>query len=89
MNTRTGRWASDHASKDIRSGDMTREQGVEMVRKYDHVKPCDMARWLDYVDMTEAEFERIADTFRDRRVWRRESGQWVKNNIWDGVACRA
>src|SRR5205814_594680 len=38
--------ASDHACKDIRAGLMTREQGVEMVRKYDHVKSRDLKRWL-------------------------------------------
>lgn len=77
--------ASDHACKDIRAGIMTREEGVEMVRKYDHVKPRrDLERWLKYVDMTEDEFDRICDTFRDRRVWRVENGQWVKDNIWGG-----
>jgi N-acetyl sugar amidotransferase len=76
--------ASDHASKDIRTGYMTRDEGIEMVRRYDHVKPRrDLERWLDYVGMTEAEFDRIADTFRDPRVWRQENGAWVKDNIWD------
>lgn len=75
--------ASDHASKDIRTGYMTREQGIEMVRKHDHVKPRDLERWLAYTGMTEAEFDAIADGFRDPRVWRRENGQWVKDNIWD------
>jgi N-acetyl sugar amidotransferase len=74
---------TDHACKDIRAGIMTREQGIEMVRKYDHVKPRrDLERWLEYVDMTEEEFDHICDTFRDRRVWRIENGQWVKDNIW-------
>lgn len=73
---------SDHACKDIRAGVMTREQGIEMVRKYDHVKPRrDLERWLKYVDMTEDEFDRICNTFRDPRVWRIENGQWVKDNI--------
>ncbi|OHA08693.1 MAG: LPS biosynthesis protein [Candidatus Sungbacteria bacterium RIFCSPLOWO2_01_FULL_60_25] len=75
--------ASDHASKDIRAGHMTREEGIAMVRKHDHVKPRDLARWLAYVGMTEAEFDRIADTFRDPRVWRKEHGEWKKDNIWD------
>lgn len=76
--------ASDHASKDIRDGYITREQGIELVRKYDHVKPRrDLERWLEYVGMTEEEFDRIADTFRNPRVWRQENGQWVKDNIWD------
>lgn len=75
--------ASDHASKDIRSGYMTREEGIEMVRKYDHVIPSDLYYWLDYVGMKEEEFWKTANSFRDRRVWRFENGQWVKDNIWD------
>ena len=75
--------ATDHAGKDIRSGDMSREEGIEMVRKYDHVKPMrDLRRWLDYMGMTEQEFDRIADSFRDPRIWWIEGGQWWKQNIW-------
>ena len=75
--------ASDHACKDIRSGLMSRDKGVAMVRKYDHVKPRrDLDRWLGYVGMTEDDFDRICDTFRDSRIWRIEDGQWVKDNIW-------
>ena len=73
---------SDHASKDIRTGYMTRDEGIEMVRKYDHVVSSDLYYWLDYVDMEEDEFWRIADTFRDPRVWRIEKRKWVKDNIW-------
>ena len=79
--------ASDHACKDIRAGRMTREEGVAMVRRYDHVKPRrDLERWLRYVRMTEEEFDAVADRFRDRRVWRIEDGQWVKDNIWGAPA---
>jgi hypothetical protein len=78
--------ASDHAAKDIRTGYMTREKGVEMVRKYDHVVSSDLYYWLDYVGMTEAEFWRVADGFRDKRVWRVENGQWVKDNLWGGAS---
>lgn len=74
---------SDHACKDIRAGKMTRDEGIEMVRHYDHVKPRrDLDRWLDYVGMTEEEFDRVCDTFRDPRVWRIKDGQWLKDNIW-------
>lgn len=74
---------TDHASKDIRAGRLTRGQAVDLVRKHDHVKPSDLARWLGYVGMTEGEFDRIADTFRDPRVWRKEGGRWVKDSLWD------
>jgi N-acetyl sugar amidotransferase len=75
--------ATDHSCKDIRAGVMTRKEGVEMVKKYDHVKPrFDLERWLKYVDMTEEEFDCICDTFRDSRVWRQKNGEWVKDNVW-------
>ena len=81
---------TDHACKDIRAGKMTREEGIEMVRRYDHVKPMkDLSRWLEYVGMSEQEFDETADTFRDPRVWvKDESGEWVKDNIWDFDARR-
>ena len=64
---------------------MDRNKGIELVKKYDHVKPMnDLSRWLEYVKMTEDEFDRHADTLRDSRVWKKDSkGNWVKDNIWD------
>ncbi|MEA5090921.1 N-acetyl sugar amidotransferase [Solidesulfovibrio sp.] len=79
--------ATDHACKDIRAGIMTRERGVEMVRRYDHVKSrFDLDRWLAYVGMSEEEFDATCDTFRDPRVWRIEDGQWVKDDLWGGAS---
>jgi imidazoleglycerol phosphate synthase cyclase subunit len=75
--------ATDHACKDIRAGVMRRDEAIAVVRKYDHVKPRDLQRWLSYVGMEEEEFDRIADTFRDPRVWRMSNGEWLKDNIWD------
>ena len=74
--------ASDHASKDIRSGLMGRAEGIEMVRKYDHVVSDDLEYWLEYVGMKHDEFWETADSFRDPRVWRIENNEWVKDNIW-------
>lgn len=74
--------ASDHASKDIRDGCLTREEGVAMVRKYDHVVSSDLFYWLDYVGISESEFWQVADAFRDPHVWRIEKGYWIKDNIW-------
>ena len=76
---------SDHASKDIRTGYISREDGIELVKKYDNVKPRrDLDRWLKYVGMTEDEFDRVADSFRDPRVWEKNAqGEWEKDSIWE------
>lgn len=70
---------TDHSSKDVRTGRMSRAEAIEMVLEYDHVKPQrDLQRWLAYVDMTEQDFDATADTFRDPRVWWVEGGHWKK-----------
>lgn len=78
---------SDHVAKDIRAGLMSREEGIELILRYDHVKPGDLERWYSYAGMPEKDFDRIADTFRDPRVWMIRDGQWVKLDV-DGVERR-
>lgn len=76
--------ATDHVIKDIREGIMTREDGIEIVKKMDPLKSKDLYRWLEYVDMNEEEFDRIADTFRNKGVWEQdENGVYQKDNLWD------
>ena len=78
--------ASDHSSKDIRTGYMTRNEGIEMVKKYDHVISSDLYHWLDYVNMKESEFWELADTFRSPKVWWIKNNEWYKYNIWGGIS---
>ena len=77
--------ATDHSSKDIRLGKMSREEGIKMVKKYDSVIPDDLYYWLDFVKMSEKEFWSTCDTFRDNRVWRKDKDTWIKKNIWDEI----
>ena len=68
--------ASDHASKDIRIGKLSRQEAVELVMEYDHVVSEDLYYWLDYADISEGEFWETADAFRDPSVW------WIEDNHW-------
>ena len=52
------------------------------VKKYDHVVSSDLDYWLDYVNMKE-DFWKTANTFRDKRVWKKVKSEWVKKNLWD------
>ena len=67
---------TDHTSKDIRLGAMTRKKGIELVKKYDHVRPMDSLNYfLDTTEMKVEEFDKIADSFRDKRVW------WIADHV--------
>lgn len=75
--------ATDHTSKDIRLGKMTREKGLELLKQYDGAFPQESFDFfLDMTGMSEDDFWKVADTFRDPRVWWIKNGEWWKNNAW-------
>ena len=73
--------ATDHTSKDIRKGIITKEEAIKEIERRDHIKSKDLYRWLDYVGWTEKEFDRVADKFRDPGVWWIKDQKWVKKAI--------
>ena len=68
--------ATDHTTKDLRAGKISREKAIKEVLNRDHIKSKDLKRWLKYVGWTEDYFDQEADKFRDPTVW------WIKNNKW-------
>ena len=73
--------ASDDASTLIRQGRMTREEGIEMVKRYDHIRPRDLEIWLKFVGMSEKEFFDCIDPLRDISIWEKNTnGEWAVND---------
>lgn len=74
---------TDDASIMIRKGRMTREEGIEQVKKYDHVRPRDLDIWLKFVGMMEKEFMDYVNPLRDSSIWGQdEKGEWfVKDSV--------
>lgn len=68
---------TDHASRDIRLKRKTREQGADLVTYYQDKKPAALAKFLEWVGMTEKEFMSCIEPFRDPRIWQKtSSGDW-------------
>lgn len=76
--------ATDDASTEIRHGRMTREEGIDLVTKHDPQRPRDLDVLLEFLGMTEQEFEAEIDHLRDESIWGRDptTGKWkVKDAI--------
>jgi len=70
--------ATDDASTEIRHGRMTREQGIDMVMKHDPKRPRDLDLLLEFLSMTETEFEGLVEHLRDSRIWQSNAaGKWT------------
>ncbi len=81
---------TDHASIDIRHGRMTREEGIEMIKKYEHlIRPSNLDVFLKFAEMSEKEFLEKIEHLRDPAMWEKSNSgnwelkDWIGNHIWD------
>lgn len=70
--------ATDHAAREVRHGRMTREEAIELVERYDHNRPGDLDYILNFLELTEQEFEDAIGPMRDEDIWTQTGdGDWV------------
>lgn len=69
--------ATYDASQEIRNGKITREEGVNLVHKYDAEFPGRYFRnFLDYMNISDVTFNSAVDQFRSPHLWKKEGGNW-------------
>jgi hypothetical protein len=67
---------------EIRRGAMSRKQGLELIKIYDHQFPEDyLDRYLEYFGMTEQEFDAVIDKWANKELLKKIDGRWVPNFI--------
>ncbi|MDB3961746.1 N-acetyl sugar amidotransferase [Paracoccaceae bacterium] len=79
-----GRTTSD-TSHEIRDGKITREEGINLVKKYDGEFPSNYyKKFLQFCMITDTEFQEIVDSWRSDHIWQRDNeGNWqLKHPIW-------
>lgn len=81
---------TDHASMEIRYQRMAREEGIEMIKKYEYLKrPKNLDLFLKFTGITEKEFLDKIDHLRDPKIWEKDSKgewqqlDWIGNHIFD------
>lgn len=68
---------TDHACREIRLKRLTREEGIDLVERYENVIPDDLPRLMRFLDMSAADFYATVNRLRDPRAWRRRvNGDW-------------
>ncbi len=65
------------AAQEIRDGKISREEGVNLVKKYDHEFPEKYFQdFLDYISIDKETFFKTIDGFRNKNLWRKKSNFW-------------
>lgn len=79
-----GRTTSDSAHE-IRDGKITREEGIQLIKKYDGEFPKKYYdTFLEYIGISEDEFNDFIDAWRSEHIWTKENNEWIlKHSIWE------
>lgn len=79
-----GRATSD-ASHEIRDGIISRDEAIELIKKYDGEFPEKYYKvFLEYCGITEEQFEEFIDSWRAEHIWEHDGIKWkLKNPIWE------
>lgn len=73
----------DHACYDLRENRITRDEAIELVRKYDgKCAKHYIVKFCDYLGITLDEFWNVANQFRGPMWTKDENGEW-HNTYWD------
>ena len=74
--------ATYDAAQEIRNGKITREEGINLVKKYDQEFPYKyFKQFLDYIDITEDLFHITLDKFRPPHIWHKKNDEWELRHI--------
>lgn len=69
--------ATDDASMEIRHGQMTREEGIAMVKRYDSREPPTLQTYCDFLGITKQQFYGWVEPMRVERLWKKSAaGVW-------------
>lgn len=79
-----GRATSDTAHE-IRDGKISRDEGIQLVKRYDHEKPSKYYNiFLEYCDLTDGEFNEVVDQWRSDHIWHKVNNNWkLRKTIWE------
>lgn len=71
------------ASNDVKAGEMTREEGIEIAKKYDSYDCADFKnRLLKVFDMTAEKFDSVIDKWANKALLEKKNGKWqLKKDI--------
>lgn len=62
----------DHVAREIRLKRITREEGLELIKKYQHIPPKNLKQFLDWIGIKENAFYFLMDQHRNKKVWMRD-----------------
>ena len=79
--------ATYDAAQEVRNDKITREEAVHLVKRFDQEFPKRYYKdFLEYIGLTDDEFNQIVDRFRSPHLWEKVDDLWkLKHTVWNDI----
>jgi N-acetyl sugar amidotransferase len=75
---------SDHVSREIRLGRLTREDGIHLVGRYNNKPEGDAPDFAQWLGLSEQDFWEKIDRHRSPTIWEKQDAHWVlKDSVFN------
>jgi N-acetyl sugar amidotransferase len=76
--------ATYDASQEIRNQKISREEGIQLVQRYDEEFPSkSFTDFIDYLNISESEFFETINKFRPEHIWKFDNNEWkLRTAVW-------
>ena len=76
--------ATYDSAQEIRNGDITRDEGIALIKRYDGEYPAQyLQECLRYMDITKEKFHEVIDDAKSPHLWTQDYDGWtLKKPIW-------
>jgi len=76
--------ATEDSSQEIRHGDITRDEGLALVKRFDGEFPeMYLQDCLEFMELDEQTYHDVIDKARPPHLWKKENGKWkLRQPIW-------
>ncbi|MFZ5806402.1 MAG: N-acetyl sugar amidotransferase [Verrucomicrobiota bacterium] len=75
--------STDDATTEIRHGRLTREEGKELVKRYDAREPDSLGFYCDFLGITKKKFYDMVTPMRDPKIWKKKNDAWTPlDAVW-------
>lgn len=72
----------DNLSLEIRNKRITRETAIKIIKKHQHAIPSkQIENFCKYTKITKKQFFKIAEKFRNRKIWIKKNNKWCIRNF--------
>lgn len=68
---------TDHVSREIRWGRISRNEGIKLVENYQNILPSDTYLFTEWLNISEKELFSTVNNFRDSRIWEKKDSNWL------------